>query len=216
MQYAACAQIPGLDAPVALALPEQRVDLGGSCASSTAATSCRVDGANPVEHCPGIRDTWATRLARYPEGCQAIHTMSALGPKASSARGVPLAKRATVTEACSPSPVRSFLRAALPGWTGRAHGFLRSIGIGAERETSSRDTAAEAAGASSAKLSLRIAPPRLLLAEPPDSRIAHEELSRPTDWPARRQARGLWLPVARSRRSGRLSSGHFHRLSTGP
>jgi hypothetical protein len=32
MQYAACAQIPGLDAPVVLALPEQRVDLGGSCA----------------------------------------------------------------------------------------------------------------------------------------------------------------------------------------
>jgi hypothetical protein len=28
-QYAACVQIPGSDAPVALALPEQRVDLGG-------------------------------------------------------------------------------------------------------------------------------------------------------------------------------------------
>jgi len=32
MQYAADVQIPGLDAPVVLALPEQRVDLGGSCA----------------------------------------------------------------------------------------------------------------------------------------------------------------------------------------
>lgn len=32
MQYAACVQIPGLNAPFALALPEQRVDLGGSCA----------------------------------------------------------------------------------------------------------------------------------------------------------------------------------------
>jgi len=46
MQRVDCVQIPGLNAPFALALPEQRVDLGGSCASSTAATSCRIDEAN--------------------------------------------------------------------------------------------------------------------------------------------------------------------------
>jgi hypothetical protein len=32
MQRAACVQIPGSDTPFALALPEQRFDLGGSCA----------------------------------------------------------------------------------------------------------------------------------------------------------------------------------------
>jgi len=97
MQYAACVQIPGLDAPVVLALPEQRVDLGGSCALSTAATCCRINGAKPVDGPSGTRGAWRARLARHPERRQTVRAMSASSPKAASARGVPLAKRATVT-----------------------------------------------------------------------------------------------------------------------
>jgi len=85
--------------------------------------------------------------------------MSAHGPKATSARGVPLAKRATVTEASSPLPVRGFLRVVIPC---RARRFPRlpcAFWQCAGRETSSRDTTAEAVGASSATLSLRSAPP---------------------------------------------------------
>jgi len=54
--------------------------------------------------------------------------MSAHGPKATSARSVPLAKRATVTEASSPLPVRGFLRAVLPFGAGRAHGYPALFG----------------------------------------------------------------------------------------
>lgn len=67
-------------------------------------------------------------VARHPERRQAILTMSALGPKATSARSVPLAKRATVTEASSPLPVRGFLRAVLPCWAGRVHGYPALFG----------------------------------------------------------------------------------------
>jgi hypothetical protein len=84
--------------------------------------------------------------------------MSAHGPKATSARGVPLAKRATVTEAarrcrsaasCVPSCPVEQTGPRLPC----------AIWQCAGRETSSRDTTAEAVGASSATLSLRIALP---------------------------------------------------------
>jgi hypothetical protein len=80
-------------------------------------------GPIPSIDAQDARGARTTRLARHPEGRQAIHTMSARSPEASSARGVPLAKRATVTEACSPLPVRSFLRAIVPGWAGWAHGL---------------------------------------------------------------------------------------------
>jgi hypothetical protein len=64
---------------------------------STAATSCRIGGVKPVDNLPGTRGACSIRLARHPERCQTVHTMSASSPKAASARGVPLAKRATVT-----------------------------------------------------------------------------------------------------------------------
>jgi hypothetical protein len=127
VQYAACVQIPGLNAPVAQALPEQRVDLGGSCALKHCSDQLPDRRGHPADVVQTHETPDQPRLARHPERRQAIHTMSAISPKASSARGVLLAKRATVTEACSPSPVRRFLRAALPGWAGRAHGFPRAF-----------------------------------------------------------------------------------------
>jgi len=54
-QYAACVQIPGSDAPVALALPEQRVDLGGLCAVTHYSDQLPVDGASPSMARPGTR-----------------------------------------------------------------------------------------------------------------------------------------------------------------
>jgi hypothetical protein len=51
-QYAACVQIPGSDAPVALALPEQRVDLGGLCAVTHVSDQLPDDGYQPVDGSP--------------------------------------------------------------------------------------------------------------------------------------------------------------------
>jgi len=51
-QYAACVQIPGSDAPVALALPEQRVDLGGLCAVTHVSDQLPDDGYQPVDDSP--------------------------------------------------------------------------------------------------------------------------------------------------------------------
>lgn len=82
---------------------------------STVATSCRIGGCQPVDNCRDTRGAQAIRLAWHPERRQTAHTMSAHSPKAASARSVPLAKRAAVTEDCSPLPVRSFLLTALPG-----------------------------------------------------------------------------------------------------
>jgi len=85
--------------------------------------------------------------------------MSAQDPRATSARGVPLAKLATVTEA---APRCRFAASCVPPCLLRQGGptiYLCLLGIGTGRESGSRNSAAETAGASLALLSLRIAEP---------------------------------------------------------
>jgi len=102
MQYAACVQIPGLDAPIALALPEQR-GRSRRLLCIKALQRPVAGSAGPIPSTIG-QDTQGVPvnpgLLRHPErGVERSVTMSAHGPKATSARGVPLAKRAAVTQA---------------------------------------------------------------------------------------------------------------------
>lgn len=72
MQCAACVQIPGSDAPIALALPEQRVDLGGLCAVTHVSDQLPDDGCQPVAGSPRhtrhlIKPGFATAPREVPD-----------------------------------------------------------------------------------------------------------------------------------------------------